>query len=65
VSERLSRERSTIEALAAEFDPPQRGRDAEAANAVIAPRLQRALAGRLQSAPSRWFFEVVEPTEGT
>jgi heme-degrading monooxygenase HmoA len=34
--------------------------DAEAANAVIAPELQRALAGRLQGAPNRWFFEVVE-----
>jgi len=38
--------------------------DAEAANAVIAPQLQQRLAGRLQGAPIRWFFEVVEPTPG-
>jgi quinol monooxygenase YgiN len=36
--------------------------DAEAANAVIAPQLQRALAGRLQGPANRWFFEAVEPT---
>jgi hypothetical protein len=39
--------------------------DAEAGNAVIAPQLRRALAGRLQGAPNCWFFEVVEPTEST
>jgi hypothetical protein len=38
--------------------------EAEAANAVIAPQLQQRLAGRLQGAPNRWFFEVVEPTPG-
>jgi hypothetical protein len=38
--------------------------DADAANAVIAPQLQQRLAGRLQGAPNRWFFEVVEPTAG-
>ena len=36
--------------------------DAEAADAMIAPQLQQALAGRLQGAPTRWFFDVVEPT---
>ena len=35
--------------------------DADAANAVIAPRLQQALAGLLQGLPDRWFFEVLEP----
>jgi hypothetical protein len=39
--------------------------DADAANAVIAPRLQRALAGRLKDLPNRWVFEVVEPIERT
>ena len=36
-------------------------KDAEAANAVIAPRLQQALTGLLQGPPDRWFFEVLEP----
>jgi heme-degrading monooxygenase HmoA len=85
-------QRSTIQALARQFDPLYRAQpgfnelyviaddlsgqygsfsvwesqaDADAANAVIAPRLQRALAGRLQDPPNRWFFEVVEPTEST
>ena len=35
--------------------------DAEAANAVIAPRLQQALTGLLQGPPNRWLFEVLEP----
>ena len=35
--------------------------DAEAANAVIAPRLQQALTGLLEGPPDRWFFEVLEP----
>ena len=35
--------------------------DADAANAVIAPRLQQALTGLLQGRPDRWFFEVLEP----
>ena len=35
--------------------------DAEAANAVIAPRLQQALSGLLQGPPERWGFEVLEP----
>jgi heme-degrading monooxygenase HmoA len=35
--------------------------DAEAANAVIAPRLQQALSGLLQGPPERWVFEVLEP----
>ncbi len=35
--------------------------DAEAANAVIAPRLQQALTGLLQEPPNRWFFEVLGP----
>ncbi len=35
--------------------------DAEAANAVIAPRLQQALTNLLQGPPDRWFFEVLEP----
>jgi hypothetical protein len=35
--------------------------DADAANAVIAPRLQQALSGLLQGPPDRWFFEVLEP----
>jgi hypothetical protein len=35
--------------------------DADAANAVIAPRLQQALAEVLQGPPDRWFFEVLEP----
>ena len=39
--------------------------DAEAANAAIAPQLQRALAGRLQGEPNRWFFEVIEPTRSS
>jgi hypothetical protein len=34
---------------------------ADAANAIIAPQLQQALTGKLQGAPSRWFFEVLEP----
>jgi Antibiotic biosynthesis monooxygenase len=34
--------------------------DADAANAVIAPRLQQALSGLLQGPPDRWFFEVLE-----
>ena len=34
--------------------------DSEAANAVIAPRLQQALAGLLEGPPDRWFFEVLE-----
>jgi heme-degrading monooxygenase HmoA len=82
-------ERSTIQALAAAFDPLYRAQpgfnelyvlgnqvsgeygsfsvweskdDAEAADAMIAPQLQQALAGRLQGAPTRWFFDVVEPT---
>ena len=38
--------------------------DAEAANAAIAPQLQRALVDRLSAAPQRWFFEVVEPDRG-
>jgi heme-degrading monooxygenase HmoA len=85
-------QRSTIQALAREFDPLYRAQpglnehyvvaddprgqygsfsvwesqaDADAANAVIAPRLQRALAGRLEDPPNRWFFEVVDPTETT
>jgi hypothetical protein len=37
--------------------------DAEAADAMIAPQLQQALAGRRQGAPTRWFFDVVEPTQ--
>jgi heme-degrading monooxygenase HmoA len=39
--------------------------DAEAANAAIAPQLQRALAGRLQGAPNRWLFQVIEPTQSS
>ena len=35
--------------------------DADAANAVIAPRLQQALTGLLQGPPERWGFEVLEP----
>ena len=35
--------------------------DAEAANAVIAPRLQQALTSLLQGSPERWGFEVLEP----
>jgi hypothetical protein len=35
--------------------------DAEAANAVIGPRLQQALTDLLQGPPDRWFFEVLEP----
>jgi heme-degrading monooxygenase HmoA len=35
--------------------------DAEAANAVIAPRLQQALSGLLQGPSERWGFEVLEP----
>jgi heme-degrading monooxygenase HmoA len=35
--------------------------DAEAANAVIAPRLQQALTSLLQGPPERWGFEVLEP----
>ena len=35
--------------------------DAEAANSVIAPRLQQALSGLLQGPPQRWGFEVLEP----
>ena len=35
--------------------------DAEAANAVIAPRLQQALTGLLEGPPDRWFFKVLEP----
>jgi heme-degrading monooxygenase HmoA len=35
--------------------------DAEAANAVIAPRLQEALRSLLQGPPERWGFEVLEP----
>jgi hypothetical protein len=35
--------------------------DADAANAVIAPRLQQALTGLLQGPPDRWFLEVLEP----
>jgi heme-degrading monooxygenase HmoA len=35
--------------------------DAEAANAVIAPRLQQALRGLLQGPPNRWVFEVLQP----
>jgi hypothetical protein len=85
-------QRTTIQALAREFDPLSRAQpgfnelyviaddltgqsgslsvwesqaDADAANAVIAPRLQRALAGRLQDPPNRWLFEVVELTEST
>jgi heme-degrading monooxygenase HmoA len=85
-------QRSTIQALAREFDPLYRAQpgfkglhviaddlsgqygsfsvwesqaDADAANAVIAPRLQRALAGRLADPPNRWFFEVVAPTDST
>lgn len=85
-------QRSTIQALAREFDPLYRAQpgfkelhviaddlsgrygsfsvwesraDADTANTVIAPRLQRALAGRLQDPPNRWFFDVVEPTEST
>jgi hypothetical protein len=85
-------QRSTIQALAREFDPLYRAQpgfkelyviaddlsgqygsfsvwesqeDADAANAVIAPRLQRALAGCLEEPPDRWLFEVVEPTEST
>jgi heme-degrading monooxygenase HmoA len=34
--------------------------DADAANAVIASRLQQALAEVLQGPPDRWFFEVLE-----
>jgi quinol monooxygenase YgiN len=34
--------------------------DADAANAVIAPQLQQALTGLLQSPPERWLFEVLE-----
>jgi heme-degrading monooxygenase HmoA len=83
-------QRSTIQALAQEFDPLYRAQpgfnelyvigddlsgqygsfsvwdsqaDAHAANAVIAPRLQRALAGRLEDPPNRWLFEVVGVTE--
>jgi heme-degrading monooxygenase HmoA len=85
-------QRSTIQALARQFDPLYRAQpgfkelyviaddvsgqygsysvwesqaDADAANAVIAPRLQRALAGHLQDPPNRWLFEVLEPTEST
>jgi hypothetical protein len=36
-------------------------KDADAANAVIAPQLQQALSGLLQGPPDRWFFEVLEP----
>jgi heme-degrading monooxygenase HmoA len=39
--------------------------DAEAANAAIAPQLQRALAGRLQGAPNRWLFQVIEPPQSS
>src|SRR5215208_3722812 len=35
--------------------------DAEAANAVIAPQLQRALAGLLQGLPNRWFLRCLFP----
>ena len=35
--------------------------DADAANAVIAPRLQQALTGLLQGPPDRRVFEVLEP----
>ena len=34
--------------------------DADAANAVIAPRLQASLTGLLQGPPTRWFLEVLE-----
>ena len=39
--------------------------DAEAANAAIAPQLQRELAGRLQGAPNRWLFQVIEPPQSS
>ncbi len=35
--------------------------DAEAANAVIAPRLQQALTGLLEGPPDRRYYEVLEP----
>jgi hypothetical protein len=37
--------------------------DAEPANAAIAPRLHRALAGHLQGAPNGCLFQVIEPPE--
>jgi len=36
-------------------------KDADAANAVVAPQLQQALTGLLQGTPDRWFLRCLNP----